>query len=913
MAAVQPENKIAASTLLVGKYKVTRELGRGGMAAVYEAENVSIGKKVAVKVLAAELANSNIVIERFFREARAAASVKSPYIVEVYDSGRLEDGRPFIAMELLEGESLYDRMARVRLFDPAATVRIIGQVSKGLTKAHGASIVHRDLKPENIHLCKGEDGEEIAKILDFGLAKFYAPMKPDEKAARLTREGAVFGTPAYMSPEQVKGQGNVDHRADLWALGCMTFECLTGRPVWNTDQGVAMTFAAIAAAQLPVPSRVRPDLPSGFDAWFKKALERDPNKRFQTAKELADELARALGTAPPISLINVGSPSQIELEALSRDAEAIADLQETVAISSVRGSGVKAATPGALHRPNLGFGNRTTPTEVLAHAPGDLGSDDTVLMRASHPREVAEHRPALSATDLPPTAGPEAPPPSHRKGGRRFIGISLFLIVLAGAGAAAWFVYTKVMHAPGLGLVTATTAAATAAASSSAPAVASDSASTALPPPEMPKWMVTIEDGQQQLAAGDAEGALRKFKEASEAGAGAIGKSFFEQVKIGAATTGPCKMVAFSHPRLGYGGGLGRPAVAVTSKGAVVAWTDDHEQPGHDHVYSVLLDAAGRPTSRARDLTPEADYAMRPELLPVDDRVVLLFWDKSGREPGVRARWLDADGRIGGMSGIVGAPKAGSFWPAIDRAPDGTFWAVWQQNPDKEGDDIFLRHLDSDLKPIGGEVRATDYEGEKGKSPRASAPDVGVSSANVFVAYTLEQDKQHVIERMRIPLGSPDLATGLQGSAKSSRQLGEVTASSEDKVGGDYPAIACTKDACFLVWQEIDKGGAQAALIDAVSGAMLWRKRFAPRGAHPGVTTTQDGAAAVAFYESGRVRIAAISRDGVGTTSTFARVTGDQPRPWIAPGRARGEWYVAWLDVEASHNETFVARLQCRN
>src|SRR5262249_50060341 len=198
-----------------------------------------------------------------------AASVKSPYIVDVYDSGRLEDGRPFIAMELLEGESLYDRMARVRLIDAQSTSRIIGHVAKGLAKAHAAGIVHRDLKPENIHLVKGEDGEEIAKLLDFGLAKFYAPIQADEKSARLTREGAVFGTPAYMSPEQVKGHGTVDHRSDLWALGCMAFECLTGRPVWNTDQGVAMTFAAIAAATPPTPSKLRPDLPPAFDERFR--------------------------------------------------------------------------------------------------------------------------------------------------------------------------------------------------------------------------------------------------------------------------------------------------------------------------------------------------------------------------------------------------------------------------------------------------------------------------------------------------------------------------------------------------------------------------------------------------------------------------------------------------------------------
>jgi serine/threonine-protein kinase len=425
----------------------------------------------------------------------------------------------------------------------------------------------------------------------------------------------------------------------------------------------------------------------------------------------------------------------------------------------------------------------------------------------------------------------------------------------------------------------------------------------------MPKWMATIEEGQGLLTSGDPEGALRKFKEALDAGAGAVAKSFLDQVKLGTATTGPCKMVAFSHPRLGYTGSIGRPAVAATSKGAIVAWTDDHEQAGHDHVYSVLVDASGRPTSRARDLTPEADYAMRPSLLSVDDRVALLFWDKGGREPGVRVRWLDADGRIGGMSAVVGGGKPGLFWPAMDRAPEGGFWVVWQESPEKEGEDLFLRRLDADLKPFGPEIRATDYEPEKGKLPRVSSPTAAVSSANLFVAYTLERDREHLIERMRLPLGSPDLQSGL---AKGKAELGDVSAVNEDKVGGDYPVLACTKDACFLVWHETEKG-AQAALLDPVKGTLLWRKRFAPRGGHPAVATSADGQAEVAFYEAGRVRVASISRDGVGTTSTFAKVTGDEPRPWIAPGRTRGEWDVAWLDLEAGKPEAFVARLQCRN
>jgi serine/threonine-protein kinase len=873
MAAVQPENKIAVGTVLAGKYRVTRELGRGGMAAVYEAEHIDLGKRLAIKVLAAELANSTIVIERFIREARAAASVKSPFIVEVYDSGRLEDGRPFIAMELLEGESLYDRMARVRLIDAQGTARIIGQVAKGLTKAHANGIVHRDLKPENIHLCKGDDGE-IAKILDFGLAKFYSPIEADEKTARLTREGAVFGTPAYMSPEQVKGQGSVDYRSDLWALGCMAYECLTGRPVWNTDQGVAMTFAAIASSQLPLPSRLRPDLPAAFDTWFKKALERDPAKRFQSAKELAEELARALG-APPISLVTVGgSPSGSEWEpvAASRDA-----------------SGGPTSS------------RRSKP--VAAESNVD---------EAAEPIDLLLHDAPPSAGDPIGTAAPEVRAGKSTGAGK----VLAWMLVLGGAAAGGWFFYPKV-QARWLARFANAKPVASAALSSQA----SVSSVPLRPPtlvPELPKWMSSIEEGQQLLASGDPEGALRKFKEASDGGGAAVARSFLDQVKLAASTAGPCKMAAFSHPRLGYGGNAGRPTVAATSKGTVVAWTDDHEQSGHDHVYSVLVDRAGRPTSGPRDLTPEADYAMRPELVTSGDRALLMFWDKGGRQPGVKARWLDADGRIGGMSVDVSPSKPGLFWPAIDRSPDGTgFWVAWQNGPDKEGDEVYLRHLDAELQPQGIEARATAYVSSKGKAARVSSATIAVSNANLFVAYSLERDRQSVVERLRVPLTLAELQTGGLGEkaiAKGQRELGEAVVVNEDKVGGDYPAMACTKEACFLVWHEQDKGGgSQAAVIDPVHGTLLWRKRFAPRGGHPAVSAPGEGPAEVVFYEAGRVRVASISRDGIGPASTIAKVSGEVPRAWIAPGRSRGEWLVSWLDLEGGHTEPFLARLECQN
>ncbi len=290
--------KLPNGTILEGKFRITREIGRGGMAAVYEAENVDIGKRVAVKILSADLITSRVVRERFLREARAAAAIRSPYICDVYDSGTFEE-RPFLVMELLEGESLYEMQARERQLDIDLTLRLALQTARGLAKAHASSVVHRDLKPENIFLTRNEEGQLVAKIVDFGLAKFYESTNPEPSQARLTREGALFGTPAYMAPEQARGQGSVDHRCDLWALGCIVYECLTARTVWRVDQGVAMILAQIASSDLPVPSQVRPDLPASFDQWFAKALDRDPDRRFQTAKELAVALSASLASLRP--------------------------------------------------------------------------------------------------------------------------------------------------------------------------------------------------------------------------------------------------------------------------------------------------------------------------------------------------------------------------------------------------------------------------------------------------------------------------------------------------------------------------------------------------------------------------------------------------------------------------------------
>ena len=397
MASTQ-KAKIPVGFVIAGKYRVTGELGRGGMAAVYEAENVDIGKRVAIKVLAQELISSTVVVERFLREARAVAAIRSPYICDVYDSGRLEDGRPFLVLELLEGESLYERMVRVGQIDVETTVTVMIQTCRGLTRAHAAGIVHRDLKPENIFVTKNEEGHLLCKILDFGLAKFYQPVDDGSAPARLTRDGAVFGTPAYMSPEQVRGQGAVDARADLWALGCITYECLTGRTVWSTDQGVAMTFAQIAQGILPDPALQRPDLPDSFKAWFHKALDKDIANRFQTPKEFADELVIATDTSPPGSR---GNESSNEISFSTRSG-----------LESTTGSPRDRASRGGGTRPSLGGAGGTASSANLAPTP------------MSH--------------ETSPVAGPPpaaAPEPAERSGGGGKALLTIgFVAALAAAG-----------------------------------------------------------------------------------------------------------------------------------------------------------------------------------------------------------------------------------------------------------------------------------------------------------------------------------------------------------------------------------------------------------------------------------------------------------------------------------------------
>jgi serine/threonine-protein kinase len=287
---------------VVGNYRIIGKIGEGGMGAVYVAEHVLIGRRAALKVLLHEMSHRQDLVTRFFNEARAATAVKHPGIVEIYDFGYHTDGSAYIVMEYLEGESLSARLRRTGPL-PATRAAALGrQVAGALGAAHAKGIVHRDLKPDNIFIVQDPDiaDGERPKILDFGIAKLATG---DQPGTSMTRTGMVMGTPAYMSPEQSKGAGHVDARTDLYALGCILFEMVCGRPPFVAEGG-GEVMAQHIYAPVPAPSSIAPVTPQ-LEQLLLRALAKDPAHRFQSADEMITALQIAV---PPGSFPLTGAP-----------------------------------------------------------------------------------------------------------------------------------------------------------------------------------------------------------------------------------------------------------------------------------------------------------------------------------------------------------------------------------------------------------------------------------------------------------------------------------------------------------------------------------------------------------------------------------------------------------------------------
>lgn len=294
VGAFRTEMEIAAGTIIGGNYKVLRLLGKGGMGQVYLAEQLNLGKNCAIKVIPPNQVTEK-AWQRFQTEARAVAKLEHPNLVRVTDLGVHEGTMPFYAMEYVEGQSLDWYLKNNSVMTCQAVLAIFLQVAEGLDYAHKNGIVHRDLKPANIVLVSRAAGLVQAKILDFGLAKLT---QNDASDLRLTATGEIFGSPLYMSPEQCLGE-SVDHRSDIYSLGCALFECLTGQPPYTGEFGLAVMSKHQLA---PVPSLSgilgKENVPAGLEKVLTKMLAKSPQERYQSALELSEDLRRVAAGLP---------------------------------------------------------------------------------------------------------------------------------------------------------------------------------------------------------------------------------------------------------------------------------------------------------------------------------------------------------------------------------------------------------------------------------------------------------------------------------------------------------------------------------------------------------------------------------------------------------------------------------------
>jgi len=293
------------------------------MGTVYAAWHVDLDRPVALKVVSPRHASEPRVVERFRREARMASQARHPNIVEVLDLGQLE-GLWYIAMELLEGLDLYDAIVMKRCYEPAEIVPVLDQVLSGLEAAHGLGLVHRDLKPENVFLARAPGGHFTVKLLDFGVVK--VPPDGEGAQAQLTRTGTVVGTPEYMAPEQAT-DAKVDQRADLYAIGCVAYAMLCGAPPF-VDKSVLRVLTSHVCDPVVPPSRKRPGLAhaEAVDRFVLKALEKQPERRYQSAGEMRHALAEmAARLGSPADMQHISMPPDDPSRTLPDRGHSLAD------------------------------------------------------------------------------------------------------------------------------------------------------------------------------------------------------------------------------------------------------------------------------------------------------------------------------------------------------------------------------------------------------------------------------------------------------------------------------------------------------------------------------------------------------------------------------------------------------------
>jgi eukaryotic-like serine/threonine-protein kinase len=439
----EPEDPLIG-TQVSGRYRVLRQLGEGGMGRVYLAEHEAIEKKLALKVLRPEFSAKPDIVARFQQEAISASRIKHPNVLDVFDFGRLENGSFFLAMEFLEGNDLADELVRARVLEPLRGVKLALQICRALAAAHSRGVVHRDLKPENVFLQRTGDGEEIVKIVDFGIAQ----LRTNEEAAatepkrrRLTRTGMIFGTPEYMAPEQAGGK-NADLRVDVYAMGIIMYEMFTGAVPFTGD-----TFVGVLTRHLndPPPHMVTvcPDLRISpeLQTVIMKALSKDPLQRHASMNEFSQAILTTPEGAgfsrsqhsmlPEVTASQFMSPSAAHPTA----AQFNSGQPHATAAQFGAGAGAPPAPQGSLPpRPGAvtpeEFGRAQTQLGAETHSPtpaptkksawplaaalaivGVLGVGGTIAIVAAKARGGPSIQPSAELTAPPPSAV-AAPPVS---------------------------------------------------------------------------------------------------------------------------------------------------------------------------------------------------------------------------------------------------------------------------------------------------------------------------------------------------------------------------------------------------------------------------------------------------------------------------------------------------------------------
>ena len=415
--------RMGAGAILLGKYRIERELGAGAMGTVLAATHLALGQTVAIKVLGGASARDPEAMARFLREAQAAARLQSEHVVRVLDAGMLDDQRPFLVMEHLRGEDLRTMIAlRGRLPVPLA-IDLTLQVCAALADAHAAGIVHRDIKPANLFVTERPDGAPLVKVLDFGISKLASA------EVSLTQSSTSIGTPAYMAPEQMRSAKDVDGRADVWGLGAVLFEGLSGRRAFDAETVSAVCWQVVMepSPRLPVA------LPRGLDAVVHRCLAKAPAQRFATVADLAAALAPFAGDARAAAMIveraartlarslpppRARAPRRrVKMAALTVTGTAAA-LASAYLIGRDR---VVTTTPRSIVPPAIGAPTPPKAVPAIAApsparaAPAPQAPDTRPTEPGVPPPPVAASRAVARGTDPPPGAHDDASPPARTR------------------------------------------------------------------------------------------------------------------------------------------------------------------------------------------------------------------------------------------------------------------------------------------------------------------------------------------------------------------------------------------------------------------------------------------------------------------------------------------------------------------